>query len=358
MKAQAEPTGSREVLFRTDASAVIGTGHLARSLTLADELRAHGWRATVASRGLADDFRADIRARGHEVLELGTEMALHDEPAHIGAVLAGRPIALTVVDHYAIAAPWHRAARHWSRRLMAIDDLAEPSLDVDVVLNQNLGERGDAYRDLVPPSAELLVGPRYALLRPQFAEARGKAPRVRESVERLLIFMSGSDEHDLTTVAVAAAARAGIEADVVIGAAYPYETRLRAFVARSPGITVHRNVVDMATLMSRADLAIGAPSSASWERCCLALPAILVTLAANQVRAGAALAAAGAAVDLGWYTDVDETRLAAAVLELAAAPDRLAAMSRAAAAVTDGRGTRRVRGAIERLTGRGGDTNA
>ena len=48
--------------------------------------------------------------------------------------------------------------------------------------------------------------------------------------------------------------------------------------------------------MDEADLAIGAASSASWERCTLGLPALLVTLADNQVAGERLLVEAGAAV--------------------------------------------------------------
>ena len=41
-------------------------------------------------------------------------------------------------------------------------------------------------------------------------------------------------------------------------------------------------VDDVAGLMGRADLAIGAAGSTAWERCCLGLPSIVLALAANQ----------------------------------------------------------------------------
>ena len=65
--------------------------------------------------------------------------------------------------------------------------------------------------------------------------------------------------------------------------------------------------------MDEADLAIGAASSASWERCTLGLPALLVTLADNQVAAERLLVEAGAAESIGWHHAVSAADIERAV---------------------------------------------
>jgi len=105
--------------------------------------------------------------------------------------------------------------------------------------------------------------------------------------------------------------------------------------------------------MDAADLAVGAASSASWERCALGLPAVLITLADNQVAAERLLVDAGAAQAIGWHTTVTSNDIERAVRTLSADPARVAAMSVAAATVTDGAGTERVVEEIEAMvTGR------
>jgi spore coat polysaccharide biosynthesis predicted glycosyltransferase SpsG len=121
-------------------------------------------------------------------------------------------------------------------------------------------------------------------------------------------------------------------------------------VAGRVAITVHVNTDAMATLMDRADLAIGAASSASWERCALGLPAVLVTMADNQVDVERSLVEAGAAEAIGWHTAVTASDIERTVRALRADPRRVAAMSAAAARVTDGRGTERVADEVEAAT--------
>lgn len=338
----------RRVLLRADASSRIGTGHVLRSLTLAGVLRSRGWTAILTGRFPPD--LADLAARsGVELAELPDDLAFEAEPAWLDerGLLDG--VNLVVADSYDLAAAWHLAIARPGLVLMAIDDLARDRLEVDLVLNQNLGASADRYSDLVPADTTILAGPRYALLRPEFAEARRHRAAPTGRVDRILVFMSGADEHDVTRRAAEAALLVEVPVDIVVGSAYPFLVRLKGWAASHPGVELYRNTTEMARLMAAADLAIGAPSSASWERCTLGLPAVLVTLADNQVEVAALLAGAGAAVSLGWHAELAAGRLGDAVLGLVRDPERLLAMALAAAAITDGEGATRVALAVEAL---------
>ena len=100
---------------------------------------------------------------------------------------------------------------------MAIDDLADRSLPVDLLLNQNLGASADAYATLVPQAGRILTGPAYALVRPEFAAARARGRTRDGSVERVLVFISGADAPDMTSRAVTALDGIGCPVDVVVG---------------------------------------------------------------------------------------------------------------------------------------------
>jgi spore coat polysaccharide biosynthesis predicted glycosyltransferase SpsG len=227
--------------------------------------------------------------------------------------------------------------------------MADRPLAVDMVVNHNLGATPDRYRGLVPDRAVILAGSTFALLRPAFADARDALGERAGTVHRIHVFMSGADEHDVTARAAEAAAATGVPVDVIVGSAYPSLRRLRAWASTRPTVNVHVNTHDMPALMAAADLAVGAPGSSSWERCTLALPSILVILADNQVEVAALLNEAGAAITLGWHQDVATEQMRSAISELMADPERLRAMGRAAGAITDGRGTKRVADAIQSL---------
>lgn len=362
------------VAFRADASLDIGTGHVMRCLTLADALAAGGAICAFVCREHPGHLIDHIHARGHAVYPLpapGTGTPAGDVPAHarwLGVdwetdarqtaealtLLPGRSVVdWLVVDHYAIDARWESALRGSRDRLLAIDDLADRPHACDLLLDQNLGRDAADYAALVPKHCRLLVGPRYALLRPEFAALRESSLRRRAqpTLRHLLITMGGVDRPNATGRVLEALADSPLPADchitAVVGAHAPWRDAVRTAAATLPWRTeVLADVPDMARLMAESDLAIGAAGGTALERCCLGLPSLLVVLADNQRSGAAALDSHGAARLLGDPTAIG-ANLPVAIAALLTG-SALADMSRAAGAVTRGRGTTEVAGWMRR----------
>lgn len=331
--------------FRTDASREIGTGHLMRCLTLADALRAGGadCRFLIRPTPLTDS----LRAAGHGVELLPNEFG--GEAADADACLARLPelVDWLVVDHYGLSADWERRLRPRARRIAAIDDLADRPHDADLLLDQNeVADREQRYQGLLPAGCRSLLGSRYALLRPEFT---GIARRPRDGrLQRVLVNFGGSDPGNATGLALAALAALPepLTVDVVIGQLHPAIAAITELCQQQPSWTLHLQTRRMAELMAAADFCLGASGSTAWERCAMGLPSLLLTVADNQHPLAAAIARRGAAIWPGDAADVSATQLAGLIQALRACPDWLRAMSDAAAALCDGRGTARVAAAL------------
>jgi UDP-2,4-diacetamido-2,4,6-trideoxy-beta-L-altropyranose hydrolase len=159
--------------------------------------------------------------------------------------------------------------------------------------------------------------------------------------------MGGSDPLDETSIALRGIAMMGrqLTVDVVIGAANPHRAAVAVACATLADTTLHVQTQEMAALMARADCALGAPGTATWERCALGLPAIVTILAENQAAIGTAVDAAGAHRLLGRHGNVSAADYAHALHSLDAAA--LHRMSQAAAAICDGTGAEKVAAHLE-----------
>ena len=259
------------------------------------------------------------------------------------SVLAGIPkLSWLVVDHYALDTRWEGQMRPFTGKIMVIDDLADRPHDCDLLLDQNqykgLGRR---YDGLVPNHCERLLGPRYTLLRPEFAAAR-KTLRHRDGrVRRIFVFFGGSDFSNETAKALEAIRllnRSDIAVDVVVGASNAKGDMIREICQGMPNTDFHLQVENMAELMAAADLAIGGGGTTTWERCCLGLPTLVLVLADNQREVAEAMSAAGAMRNVGWHADVTSTGLAEAIRIAVASPDCLNAMSERCFAIMGGPG--------------------
>lgn len=250
-------------------------------------------------------------------------------------------VDLLVIDSYAIGEAEEIQLRKVARRILVIDDLADRRHDCDVLLDQNLGRRPEDYKRLAPQHCEILVGPHYALLRPEFAAARERAlARRRESsdVRRILVSLGLTDMGGITKPVVEAvlSAKTGASIDVVLGQGAESLPALLDLSIACPEVSIHVDIDDIHELMVQADIAIGSGGSTSWERCCLGLPTVILVLAENQRAIALALEKVGASVRCrNTETITDAVRL------LACNRDQRRQTAERAAGLVDGIGAER-----------------
>jgi UDP-2,4-diacetamido-2,4,6-trideoxy-beta-L-altropyranose hydrolase len=288
------------IVFRADANLQIGTGHFMRCLTLADEMR----RSTadicfvtrklpqhleqmLAERGiqhitlLKPDFTHDIDELPHAPWLLTSQV--QDAEQTLKALGAGSRDWL-VVDHYALDHRFETLLRKVCKRVMVIDDLADRSHDCDVLLDQNYyQDKEQRYLGKVSSQCRLLLGPSFALLRPEFKGMRQKVRSRTGEVKNILVFFGGVDADNLTgqVLDVLIRLNLGYQVNVVIGQQHPQKEKIQQLCVQH-GFACHVQTNQMANLMAEADLAIGAGGTAVWERCSLGLPSVCIATADNQ----------------------------------------------------------------------------
>jgi UDP-2,4-diacetamido-2,4,6-trideoxy-beta-L-altropyranose hydrolase len=356
-----------QVVFRTDASLQIGTGHVMRCLTLADALRECGVWCSFVCRPHQGHLLAIIAQRGHHVLPLpelhedaepnrnstvhtqwlGTDWATdaQDTQNVLSAHAGGEPVDWLVVDHYALDVRWEETLRPQAKRIMVIDDLADRPHACNLLLDQTFGRRAADYHSLAPECCNLLCGSQYALLRPEFAVLREYSlkRRAQPVLKELLITMGGVDKDNLTGDVLRALQHFSLPEDcrvtVVMGQTAPWLKDVQDLASVIPTQTrVLVGVSNMAQLMADSDLAIGAAGATSWERCCLGLPSIMIVVADNQLEVAKRLEEVGAAL-LCMSDQGLSKQLAVLLNALCDDTEQIALLSEAAVKVTDGVGT-------------------
>ncbi|MDR0674505.1 MAG: UDP-2,4-diacetamido-2,4,6-trideoxy-beta-L-altropyranose hydrolase [Zoogloeaceae bacterium] len=347
------------IVFRVDASSVMGTGHVMRCLTLADALGASGANCRFLCREHPGNLVERIRGRSYPVETLALSgkrdadlfhshwlgaTQEEDAAACVALLAQNAPADWLIVDHYALDERWEKALRPHGRNTMVIDDLADRRHDCDLLLDQNLVANGARrYDALLPESCGRMLGPRYALLQPRYAELHDRIPPREGEIHRILVYFGGVDAHDLSGMAVDAflsLENPEIALDLVIHPTVPHAAALHEKAARHSNVTLHENLPGLAPLMAKADLAIGACGATSWERCCLGLPALVVTLAENQRPIARELHARGLIHWLGDASEITLETLSQALKE--SLSQGLPAMSEACRALVDGGGGERV----------------
>jgi UDP-2,4-diacetamido-2,4,6-trideoxy-beta-L-altropyranose hydrolase len=232
-------------------------------------------------------------------------------------------------------------------KLMVIDDMAH--LDIyyaDVILNQNFSAHPGHYR--LGSAAQMLMGPNYALLRKEFL---GRSQSLRQKAEnRLLITLGGSDPQGVIFQLLDAldlVDQVKLEIKVIAGSSSFHLNRLKDYADHMQKTGVHyieieRFTNDMPSKMLWADFAIIAGGSTTLEAAYMGLPVLVITMANNQAAIAEAMGAAGAAIPLGWHSDLSARSIANEIYNLVVNDQVRHGISLSARTLVDGYGADRV----------------
>jgi len=355
-----------KVVFRVDASVQMGTGHVMRCLTLAQELKDQGHEVIFISRKLKGHLCNLINKKGYQVYCLPFENKTinncelkHAQWLETSWELdAQQTIEIMdkyiqdadwlIIDHYALDYKWESRLKHYSKYIMVIDDLADRRHLCDILLDQNYYLNMEfRYKNLVSSSSKRLLGPKYALLRNEFIELRKEEPirKKGEDIKNILVFFGGSDPTNETFKTLFALSELDcnkINIDAVVGVSNPNKDKIKNYCNQFPHIKFHCGIDYMARLMKRADLAICAGGATTWERYCMGLPAVLISVAYNQVEICHALSTLGIDCYLGKSGEVNDIDILRAFYKFQTGHISLSNTSMKALEVVDGLGKYRV----------------
>jgi spore coat polysaccharide biosynthesis predicted glycosyltransferase SpsG len=303
-----------------DGDRRIGYGHVMRVLALAEAVIAAGGAAWLSA-GRLDAWLA-LRARtcGVPVERRGGGGGARRVIALARAVRADWVVA----DSYRFGHRFQEALRRAGLRVLLLDDYGHAQrYSAELVLNPNASASARLYRRRSPRS-RLLLGPRYALLRPEFGRARRRRA-IAPLATRILVTLGGSD--------------ARVATRTVISALDDPRLQVRVLSRAQPA-------QDMARHMAWADIAIAGAGTTALELCRMGVPALLVVMADNQRPGARALHRHGAAISLGWHARLSIAMLRRRIGQLCADPRARSALARRGRRLVDGKGAARVLAAM------------
>ncbi|MDL0119332.1 UDP-2,4-diacetamido-2,4,6-trideoxy-beta-L-altropyranose hydrolase [Halobacterium salinarum] len=270
------------VAIRADGGPEIGYGHLIRTGALASRLLRRSHRVTyvtTTSKYVDDVAPSDVETK---------ELPSRTDVTPLVKWLDGSDVDVVVVDSYLADAGYQRSIRDLKPLVLVSDDTRHP-VCADAVVNGNIyaprldyGIRGGRPR--------WFLGPNYVLLRQEITQLADQTPRWRNSPNRAIITMGGSDVTNSTPDAVQAFDGTGLRLDVVVGPGFTNENEIRTV---ADNVTADTHVVqvpqNLPELMFKADFAVGACGSTTYELLALGTPLVCSPVVENQERIASAL---------------------------------------------------------------------
>lgn len=328
------------LIIRVDATTSIGSGHVMRCLTIAQELIRSGVHVGfVVSDESSKSFLQNL-GLSSTVLN-GNPMSLRrSDGLRLAELMQKVGSDGLLIDTYGITDEFACSLKeaHPSCKTFYFDDgytyatgqqLEPRCWQFDVIVNYTLGASVEdykaAYRDT---SSQILIGAKYAPIRPEF---KPSITRNKSQVSSIMVTTGSTNpKHSLERMIMACPE--GPRIDVVLGK----QAAVSEVLFRNRRIVIHKNITNLSSLMQTCDMAISAGGTTVLELLASGVPTVAVPIVANQIRNVEGLEKLGLGLSATWST------LNATIRRLYECAELRNKIADAAVATVDGNGANRI----------------
>ena len=329
--------------IRTDANEIIGSGHVMRCLSIAEEFHERGEEVTFI---IADTCSQNmILERGFKTLCLYSRWNELDwEVNALVRMIQEKQISLLLIDSYFVTEYYLKIIGKYTKSAY-IDDINRFIYPVDFLINYNIYAETLAYQLRYCEAginARFALGCRYAPLRKEFFSVKREA---RKRISSILITSGGSDSYDVTGHLLKSINEWGwfesFDYYVILGRFNKNRCRLINDWKQFKNVHLLIDINNIVDYMKSCDIAITAGGVTTYELCACGTPSIMYTLADNQMDIARSVSELGL---IPWVGDIRQDmsgcikRILKYIEEFDKNTDSLQRISQKMQDIVDGRG--------------------
>ena len=342
----------KHIVIRVDSGNKIGFGHAMRCLTLANQMKKYDYKISIISNKEKNNLNELFLKNGHQVYYIKnkkiTSRKINEkydlEQTKKILVKINKKIDLILVDNYSLGLKWEKSLRSFGKKIIVIDDLSDRKHDCDLIIDQGLHQNmKNPYSNLVPKNCKILLGPKYAILRPEFKKLREKLQKQNKKIEKIMISFGGSDPNKDTMKVMKGVEKIKerkFSVDVIIGKSNADHKEIKDLCKKMLKTRCFYNTEKMASIMNKCNLAIGSGGSTTWERCCLGIPTIVSIASKDQSEATKILHSKKCVINLGKSKEISILNYTNIIEKMTY--DKLNKMRENCLKLVDGNGTKRI----------------
>ncbi|MFL5341052.1 MAG: PseG/SpsG family protein [Gemmataceae bacterium] len=342
------------ILFRCDATASQGYESFYQCLAFAAALQRRRRGTYFLSRLQPATLLSAIQKGGNEWRPGDFPLGCSEDLSQTLDNIRHFQAAAVVVADPNVTSEYLGALGQSGVTLVVIDAQAGARVPPSIVVNPLLGPNGDSYD--AAPGSQLLLGARYALVRPFIRRLRPMRAQEPPAPFRALVAMGDDDLRGQVLLRVKELL--GItrveKIDVALRAQHPAMMELVALAEDHPGrLDVVTEPAEISLRLSRCHFALTSGDGWALELACIGIPQLMLVQSPWHMLNATRLDDEGAAINLGDCDSVTPVQLRQAVQSLLSESRERANMARCGRKLIDGRGPDRLVNALEvMLSGR------
>lgn len=290
------------VLIRADGNERIGSGHIMRTKSIANELKGLGAKVLYAladergKRLINNEFQSVVLSSNYERLD--------DEIDALSSVIKEQKIKLILLDSYFVTPKYFKELKKLAK-VAYIDDLDAFAYECEALINYGAFFDKNEYKARQNLAKKHFLGSEFAPLRAEFGSTQKSSKNTQK--KQVLLTTGNTDllgiMPRLLEAFLSDESLKNLEFLAISGAFNEHENKLLALSTKHKNIKVLKSPENMAQIMAEADFVLSAGGSTLYELASLAKAVICFSIAANQnnikswAEAGAMLYAGDAKAD-------------------------------------------------------------
>lgn len=262
------------VAIRADSSPSMGTGHVMRCITLAEELLAQGHSVAMFTTRITVSWLHNL------ISQLGIKLHYVEESSLSAEQLLDFKPDWVVVDSYVISS---KEISNLSKKVktLVIVDIDSRGIEADLYLDQNFNSENLNWSKSI--QTKVLAGSQYSMIRNDILSSRRLEPWKFNSITPHILCVMGGSDPTGTIIPICEALK-GIDSDftATVVCSPQWRSDVDKLTEGNLRITVIEPTIQMGALYSQSDIVVSAAGSSAWEICTLGIPSLLIAVADNQ----------------------------------------------------------------------------
>ena len=345
------------VFIRVDGTPQAGYERLARCMTLAAALQRRRRPVYFVSQLDPVSLAFTIKRGGNDWIDAGSAVATEEDASEVIQEIRRRNPAAIIVDDANASQEYLNDLGCAGPLVVSVDHQAQIRFPSQLIVNPLLGPSREGYEFL--PGAQLLLGQRYALVRPEVRRLRPTRsqepaplvpPNGGAAQFRAMVALGEDDPNDqaLALAKILLSVPKLAKVDIIARPHHPRLEEFKAFAESQGGrLEIASEPAEIANRIVRCHLAISSGSGWSLELACVGVPQLLIIQAEQYWPNAQRLEEEGSATCLGSHESVSPATIRSAIASLLADPMERQAMARCGRQLIDARGPDRFVTALE-----------
>ena len=269
------------VLIRADGNEKIGSGHIMRTKSIANELKGLGAKVLYAladergKRLINNEFQSVVLSSNYECLD--------DEINALSSVIKEQKIKIILLDSYFVTPKYFKELKKLAK-VAYIDDLDAFAYECEALINYGAFFDKNEYKARQNLAKKYFLGSEFAPLRAEFGSTQKSSKNTQK--KQVLLTTGNTDllgvMPRLLEAFLSDESLKNLEFLAISGAFNEHENKLLALSAKHKNIKVLKSPENMAQIMAEADFVLSAGGSTLYELASLAKAVICFSIAANQ----------------------------------------------------------------------------